>query len=150
MLPSSDSLYALLPALTSLIQPRAYPDVPLSLRFSVHWTRASARPHHLKRVALPPGMYLRAGRPDIHEALHSVIASVNSAYLKRRRDCSDGPSGVVIGTCGPISLVDEAARAVGHVSWADWRDVGGVESVEEYAHSFSYLVVLCHVLNECH
>jgi hypothetical protein len=101
----------------------------------------------MKRVALPAGMYLRAGRPDIHEALHSVIAGVCSAYLRRPRDSSDRPNGIIIGTCGPPSLVDEAARAVGHVNWVDWRDVGGVESIEEYAHSFNHLVVVCHVLN---
>ena len=27
--------------------------------------------------------------------------------------------------------MDDAARAVGRVSWADWKDVGGVESIEE-------------------
>ena len=95
-------------------------------------------------------MYLRPGRPDIHEALHGVIADVCASYLGRPRGSSDRPNGIVIGTCGPTSLVDEAAWAVGHVNWVDWRDVGGVESIEEYAHSFSYLVVVCHVLNECY
>ena len=32
--------------------------------------------------------------------------------------------------------MDDAARAVGRVSWADWKDVGGVESIEECVFSF--------------
>ena len=39
---------------------------------------------------------------------------------------------IVIGSCGPTALIDDASRAVGRVSRADWRDVGGVESIEEY------------------
>jgi ferric-chelate reductase len=120
------------------MQPRASPHSTLSLRFTVHWTRASSRPHRAPREALPPGMHLRAGRPDIYDTLQGVIAGVRAAYSRNRRSSSDAPSGVIIGSCGPTSLMDEAVRAVGRVSWADWKDVGGVESIEEYV-SFSHL-----------
>ncbi|KAH9040998.1 hypothetical protein EDB85DRAFT_2253799, partial [Lactarius pseudohatsudake] len=129
-----DSLYSLLSELAPLMQPRASPRAALSLRFSVHWTRTSAlRPAHpVPRTALPPGMYLRAGRPDIHATLQSVIASVGEAYSTTCRKCGTGsPSGIVIGSCGPTALIDDAARAVSRVSWADWIDIGGVESIEE-------------------
>ena len=111
------------------MQPRASPHTLLSLRFNVHFTRVSFRPPRLLRTALPEGMYIRQGRPDIFDALQRVITGVRSAY--RMSGGSDLPSGIVIGSCGPTALMDDAARAVGRVSWADWKDVGGVESVEE-------------------
>ena len=133
----SDSLYSLLPELAPLMQPRASPDTSLSLRFNVHWTRVSARPPRVPRTALPPGMYIRPGRPDISDTLQSVITGVRSAYSTHRGNNGlDFPSGIVIGSCGPAALMDDAARAVGRVSWADWKDVGGVESIEEYACPF--------------
>ncbi len=114
------------------MQPRGSPDTSLSLRFNVHWTRVSGRPPRVPRTALPPGMYIRPGRPDIFDTLQSAITGVRSAYsASRRSGGSDIPSGIVIGSCGPAALMDDAARAVGRVSWADWKDVGGVESIEE-------------------
>ena len=126
------------------MQPRASPHTSLSLRFNVHWTRVSARPPRVPRTALPQGMYIRPGRPDIFDTLQSVITGVRSAYSTNRRSGgSDFPSGIVIGSCGPAGLMDDAARAVGRVSWADWKDVGGVESIEEcvFLLSLSSLVV---------
>ncbi|KAI9440920.1 hypothetical protein H4582DRAFT_2074709 [Lactarius indigo] len=124
-----DSLYSLLPVLAPLMQPCASPRAALSLRFSVHWTRMSALADRVPRTALPLGMYLRAGRPDIHATLQGVIASVGEAYSATTCcKCGTGsPSGIVIGSCGPTALIDDAARAVGRVSWADWIDMGGVE-----------------------
>jgi ferric-chelate reductase len=118
------------------MHPRPSPHTPLSLRFSVHWTRTSPRAPRVPRTALPPGMHLRPGRPDIHATMQSVILGVRDAYsMGRGRSHSHSavsPSGIVIGSCGPIALIDDATRAVGRVSWADWKDVGGVESIEEY------------------
>jgi ferric-chelate reductase len=132
----SDSLYTLLPELIPLMQPRASPHTSLSLRFNVHWTRVSARPPRVPRTALPPGMYIRPGRPDIFDTLQSVITDLRSAYYSDSRyngagSDSDLPRGLVVGSCGPTGLMDDAAWAVGQVSWADWKDVGGVESIEE-------------------
>ncbi|KAI0300107.1 ferric reductase like transmembrane component-domain-containing protein [Multifurca ochricompacta] len=127
-----DSLYSLLPELTSLMQPRASPHTPLSLRLTVHWTRASSHPPRVPRMTLPSGVHLCAGRPDIYATLQSVVAGVRTAYSASRSSSSDTPSGIVVGSCGPTSLIDDASRAVGRVSWADWKDVGGVESIEEY------------------
>jgi hypothetical protein len=78
-------------------------------------------------------MYLRPGRPDLFATLETVITGVRTAYSTNRGGSggSDIPSGIVIGSCGPTALMDDAARAVGRVSWADWKDVGGVESIEE-------------------
>jgi hypothetical protein len=113
------------------MNPRASLHTSLSLRFNVHWTRVSSRPPRVLRTALPAGMYLCPGRPDIFATLQNVISGVRSAYSTRRGGGSDLPSGIVIGSCGPAALMDDAARAVGRVSWADWKDVGGVESIEE-------------------
>ena len=129
------------------MQPRASPHTSLSLRFNVHWTRVSARPPRVPRTALPPGMYIRPGRPDIFDALRSVITGVRSAYsTSRRNGGSDLPSGIVIGSCGPAAIMDDAARAVGRVSWADWKDVGGVESIEECVFSSSITVLASRML----
>ena len=121
------------------MHPRPSPHTALSLRFFVHWTRTSSRAPHVPRTALPPGMHLRAGRPDLHATLQSEIAGVRDVYSMSGRGgrsqssrTSDSPSGIVIGSCGPTTLTDDATRAVGRVSWADWKDVGGVESIEEY------------------
>lgn len=121
------------------MHPRPSPHTALSLRFSVHWTRTSPRPPRVPQTTLPPGMHLRAGRPDINATMQSVISGVRDAYATAGRAgrsqssrTSDSPSGIVIGSCGPIALIDDATRAVGRVSWADWKDVGGVESIEEY------------------
>ncbi len=89
-------------------------------------------------------MYIRPGRPDVFDTLQSVITGVRSAYSTSRKSSSgsDLPSGIVIGSCGPAALMDNAARAVGRVSWADWKDVGGVESIEECVCPFVPILVV--------
>lgn len=121
------------------MNPRSSPHNPLSLRFNVHWTQASSRPPAVPRMALPQGMYLRPGRPDIHATLKNATAGVIEACAssRSRNRSSTTPSGVVIGTCGPTSLIDDAVRAVGRVNWSDWGEVGGVESIEEYVYHFN-------------
>ncbi len=122
------------------MHPRASQHTPLLLRFNVHWTRASSRPPRVPRTELPPGMYLHAGRPDISDALQNVIAGVRTAYSTTgtQNDGSDLPSGIVIGSCGPAAIMDDAAQAISRVSWADWKEVGGVESVEECVFPFFF------------
>jgi len=89
-------------------------------------------------------MYIRPGRPDIHGTLNDAISGVLNVYSKIESRSAPMPSGVVIGTCGPTALVDDATRAVGRVNWPDWNDVGGVESIEECV--FPSLVVYQWVL----
>ena len=55
---------------------------------------------------------------------------------------ADLPRGIVVGSCGPTALMDDAAQAVGRVSWTDWKDVGGVENVEECVCPFLILSLL--------
>jgi hypothetical protein len=74
-----DLLYSLLSELTPLMHPRASPHTSLSLCFDVHWTRISSCPPRVPRTALPPGMYISPGRPDIFATLQNVIAGVRSA-----------------------------------------------------------------------
>lgn len=129
-----DSLYSLLPVLTPLMQPRPSPHGTLSFRFSVHWTRASALTPQVLRMTLPPGMYLHVGRPNIRATLQGVIEDVREAYSTATSCCrcrSESPRGIAIGSCGPTSLIDDAVGAANKVSWADWIDIGGVESIEE-------------------
>ena len=146
----SDSLYALLPELTPLMRPRASYHSSLSLRFNVHWTRVSSyHPPRVPHTTLPMGMYIQSGRPDIFNALQSVIAGVRSSYLSTGQSDdsqTDLPRGIVVGSCGPTALMDDAAHAVGRVSWTDWNDVGGVESIEEcVCPFFSFYHCYCYV-----
>jgi ferric-chelate reductase len=142
----SDSLYSLLPELTPLMRPRASYHSSLSLRFNVHWTRVSSyHPPRVPHTTLPTGMYIQSGRPDIFNALQSVIAGVRSSfYWTGWNDDprADLPRGIVVGSCGPTALMDDAAQAVGRVSWTDWKDVGGVENVEECVCRFLILSLL--------
>lgn len=121
------------------MQPRSSPHNSLTLRFNVHWTQASSRPPAVPRMALPQGMYLRPGRPDIYATLQNATAGVIEAHSssRSRNRSSTAPSGIVIGTCGPTSLIDDAVRAVGRVNWSDWGEVGGVESIEECVYHFN-------------
>jgi ferric-chelate reductase len=139
------------------MHPRPSPHTALSLRFSVHWTRTTSHAPHVPHTALPPGMHLRAGRPDLHATLQSVIAGVRDAYSMTGRGgrsqssrTSDSPSGIVIGSCGPTGLTDNATRAVGRVSWADWKDVGGVESIEEYVSKNKNFFFVCALNKNLH
>jgi ferric-chelate reductase len=116
------------------MQPRPSPRAALSLRFSVHWTRASALSSQVLRMTLPQGMYLHVGRPNINATLQGVIEGVRDTYSSTTSCCRcrlESPTGVAIGSCGPTSLTDTAVGAVNKVSWADWIDIGGVESIEE-------------------
>jgi hypothetical protein len=96
------------------MQPRSSPHNTLSLRFNVHWTRVSSHTPRVPRTALPPGMYLCPGRPDISASLQNVIAGVRSAYSTSRRGGSDHPSGIVIGSCG-------RPRKLGGLEGCRWR-----------------------------
>jgi ferric-chelate reductase len=125
------------------MQPRSTLHNSLSLRFNVHWTRASSHPPLVPRTALPQGMYILPGRPDIYGTLRDTISGVLDMDSKNKSRSASTPSGVVIGTCGPTSLVDDVTRAVGRVNWSDWNDVGGVESIEECVFFFPRLYQLC-------
>ena len=90
-------------------------------------------------------MYIQSGRPDISNTLQSVITGVRGAYYSTGwsdDSSAEFPRGIVVGSCGPTALIDDAAQAVGRVSWADWKDVGGVETVEEYVCPFLILSLL--------
>ncbi|KAI0055968.1 hypothetical protein BV25DRAFT_1668797 [Artomyces pyxidatus] len=135
-----DSLTSILPALTSLMRPRPSPHASLAIRLTVHHTRASP---HTRRLpgpgSLPAGVYLRPGRPDIPAVLRNTIESVLAAYDGGHH--GEAPSGIVVGTCGPLGLADEVTRAVGKVRWKPWKDVGGVETVDECVLDVSVFLV---------
>ncbi|KAI0051583.1 hypothetical protein FA95DRAFT_1602600 [Auriscalpium vulgare] len=125
-----ESFSALLPTLIPLLRPRASPHAPLCLRFTVHYTRASARPLRLPAPSsLPVGLHITPGRPNVQSALQGTIDSVLVAHTGGH--LGELPSGVIVGTCGPVELGDEVTASVGRVPWRPWRDVGGVETVDE-------------------
>ena len=94
---------------------------------SVHFTRAGSSP---RIPALPAGVRLLPGRADLRRAVAATVAAVLSAHAGGRGP-HGYPAGVVVGTCGPMELGDEAVRAAAGVDRASWHDVGGVETYEE-------------------
>ncbi|VDC03745.1 unnamed protein product [Peniophora sp. CBMAI 1063] len=122
------ALTALLPALRPLLRPRPSPHSALSVRMTVHYTRAGGRGPLPDPSRLPTGIHLRAGRPDLLRTLDATIDRVLDA---RAGPQPHGMSGVVAAACGPHELVAQLEGAVGSLSWDRWRDVGGVETVSE-------------------
>jgi ferric-chelate reductase len=122
------SLTALLPTLRPLLRPRPSPHSALSISMTVHFTRA-ARSELPDPARLPIGLHVVPGRPNALRALEGTIDRVLA--VSSRAAGAAPTSGVVAACCGPPALVEQVSGAVGDVSWARWRDVGGVESVSE-------------------
>ena len=122
------ALTALLPVLRPLLRPRPSPHSALSVRMTVHYTRAGGRGPLPDPSRLPTGIHLRAGRPDL---LHTLDATIDRVLDARAGPAPHGTSGVVAAACGPHELVAQLESAVGSLSWERWRDVGGVETVSE-------------------
>jgi hypothetical protein len=146
--PDAASVEPLLPALRAALRPRASPGAPLAVRVTVHYTRASEGLPRLASEQLPPGVVLRAGRPDVAHALRDACDAVRAALGPTSR-----ARGVVLATCGPAALADEAHRAVGRVGWARWREVAGVEVVSEcvcwLSFGFYETLTMCTGLSGC-
>ncbi|KAA1477803.1 hypothetical protein DENSPDRAFT_919417 [Dentipellis sp. KUC8613] len=138
----ASSLTSLLPTLAPLLRPRPSPHAALHLRFTAHYTRAalSSSSSSSSTPKLPLGVHMRSARPDLLMSLEGTVDAVLSAhtYTHARRSSlsstgagEEWPSGVVVGVCGPAEMGAEVAQAVSGVGWGRWRDVGGVEVVEE-------------------
>lgn len=80
-------------------------------------------------LKLPPGITLAPGRPRmtrfIEDALQGALALAKDDRYPR------GLSGLLVGVCGPLSMVDDVVRAVGAIDSLRRDQVGGVEIVEE-------------------
>lgn len=129
------ALTALLPTLTTHLRPRASPHGSLQVRISIYYTRAprAGALDALSSLSHPVGLNLRPGRPNLGKHLTETTNAVVLAHSMRHASTGSEqyPCGVIIGTCGPVELGDEAGKAVGSVPWKKWKEVGGVEAYDE-------------------
>jgi len=119
----------MIPTFAALLQQVTY----ASLQISVHYTRASI--FNTKKVYghLPPQLTITPGRPKIASVLDSTINHACKLFTPSGREhhASDQLSGVLIGVCGPLGLGEEVRKAVSAVEPRRFRNVGGIEVVEE-------------------
>ncbi|KAI0031331.1 hypothetical protein K488DRAFT_26406, partial [Vararia minispora EC-137] len=122
------SLTALLPALRPLLRPRPSPQSTLAIRLTIHYTRAPRGPLP-DPGRLPMGLHIEPGRVDALSVLEGTVDRVLAAAAHAHG--AQPTSGVLAVCCGPLDLAEEVRGAVGNISWARWRDVGGVECLSE-------------------
>ena len=99
----------------------------MPLTISVFYTRATPGVVRITKDYLLPGLSLTPGRPRIGKALHSII----SQTILSAKGEDVAARGVIVGVCGPGSLGDESARAIGQIDSSSRKAVGGVELNQE-------------------
>ena len=107
-----------IPLFTAII---SHSDSPASVRISVFYTRSAT--HSSGGFALPTGITLTAGRPNVDRLLDGFVASV-----KRE----GGTHGAFVAVCGPVGLGKDVARAVRTCSFSSKKAIGGIQFHEEY------------------
>lgn len=128
LLNSAAALLPLLPAFTRLVT-QADAITSVSLRISVHYTRASATSTvSVEDLDLPYGLTLNPGRPELGDMLSASIGCVSAL----KRSTREGVHGVVVGVCGPEELLGHVRQVENAVGSKVRGAVGGVELVEEY------------------
>jgi len=119
----------MIPTFAAFLQQVTYAN----LQISVHYTRAST--FNTKKVYghLPPQLTITPGRPKIISVLDSTINHACKLFTPSGREhhASDKLSGVFIGVCGPLGLGEEVRKAVAAIEPRRFRNVGGIEVVEE-------------------
>ncbi|VDC03797.1 unnamed protein product [Peniophora sp. CBMAI 1063] len=124
--PDIASCVALLPRFRELLEPRPSPHGSFMVRIAVHYTRVSpGAMKALNPAELPAGLVLHAGRPYVRTVLADACRATAAAHPGVRA------RGLVVSTCGPAQISEQAHAAVGSVSWEHWRQVGGIEVVSE-------------------
>ena len=128
-------LTPLIPTFTDILSQRTYATV----RISVHYTQAGNAQAAMKAFSqnpLPNDLTLHAGRPKLAQTLAGVVdqarslAMFNKGYRKsdvKGATSSSGPSGVIVGVCGPGGLAEDVKRVVSELDPNRRKQVGGVE-----------------------
>lgn len=98
------------------------------VRISVHYTQALLGGK--APLVSHPGLTLSPGRPRIGKVLDTAIS--RAVTLGSGVKDSERITGLLVGVCGPTSLGDDVAKAVGMVPAARRNQVGGIEMHEEY------------------
>ncbi|KZV76900.1 hypothetical protein PENSPDRAFT_747452 [Peniophora sp. CONT] len=124
--PDIASCVPLLPRFRELLAPRPSPHGSFMVRVSIHYTRVSSGAMKaLNPAELPAGLVLHAGRPYVRTVLADACRATAAAHPGVR------PRGLVVSTCGPAQISEQAHAAVGSIAWDHWREVGGIEIVSE-------------------
>lgn len=113
----------------------------VSLRISVHYTRASANSVD-EDLVLPDGITLTPGRPEIGDMLSATIGCASAL----KNTTTEGVHGVVVGSCGPEELMANIRRVEHAIGSKVRAAVGGVELVEEYVSSASSRGIVAPIL----
>jgi ferric-chelate reductase len=117
------SLAPFIPLFTSLIERSIFSP----LRISVFYTRATVNP--VEKTSFVNGLTLSPSRPRFGKILDAVVSRAVSlgSGVKDAEDIT----GVMVGVCGPLTLGDEVAKAIGSVDVRRREAVGGIELHEE-------------------
>ncbi|KAK7690507.1 hypothetical protein QCA50_005605 [Cerrena zonata] len=126
-------LMPLIPMFTEILSQRTHATV----RISVHYTKAGDPQTVMKafsRITLPRDLTLHAGRPKLAQSLAGVVdqACSLSMFMSEYRksgsgSSAGGPSGVIVGVCGPTGLAESVKKVVGDLDSNRRKEVGGVE-----------------------
>ncbi|KAF8880563.1 hypothetical protein BD779DRAFT_1788575 [Infundibulicybe gibba] len=119
------SLAPLAPQFTALIQRSIFTP----LKISVYYTRAPIGKFPFDSEFFHPGLTLAPGRPRVGKVLDAAIS--RAVVLGSGAKDESRITGLLVGTCGPVELADDVAKAVDEVEPIRRDQVGGVELHEE-------------------
>ena len=127
--PIPASLQPMIPTFAAFLQQVTF----VNLQISIHHTRAST--FNTKKVypRLPPQLTITPGRPRLVSVIDSAIDRACKLFTPSGREhhASDKLSGIFVGVCGPPGLGEEARKAAGAIEPRKFRNIGGIEVVEE-------------------
>jgi ferric-chelate reductase len=82
-------------------------------------------------IYFPPGLTLAPGKPRLVKFLEHAITSTVTLGHSNPKDEALNLTGLIVGVCGPVGMVDEVAAAVSGLDPLRRDQVGGVELHEE-------------------
>jgi len=95
----------------------------------------SAKPLNLSSthpsIYFPPGLTLAPGNPRLLKFLEHAITRTITLGHSNPKDEALNLTGLIVGVCGPVGMVDEVAAAVSGLDPLRRDQVGGVELHEE-------------------
>ena len=82
-------------------------------------------------IYFPPGLTLAPGKPRLLKFLEHAITRTVTLGHSNLKDGALNLTGLIVGVCGPVGMVDEVAAAVSGLDPLRRDQVGGVELHEE-------------------
>jgi hypothetical protein len=119
----------MLPAFTRLLS-QAESITSVSLRISVHYTRAFATPTtSVEDIEFPYGLTLNPGRPELADMLSATIGCTSAL----KKSVREGVHGVIVAVCAPPEFANHVRQVENAIRSKVRAAVGGVELLEECA-----------------